>query len=46
MGVLPLRELPPRGVFISSVDWTKSAAELAAGLKIIIPARDSSPSTM
>jgi len=46
MGVLPLRELPPRGVFFSSVDWTKSASELAAGLKIIIPARDSNPSTM
>lgn len=44
-GELPLRELPPRGIFLSSVDWTKREANLAAGLKIVIPARDAIPST-
>ncbi len=44
-GDLPLRELPPRGIFISSVDWTQRDAECDAGLKLIMPAHAASPST-
>jgi 2-amino-4-hydroxy-6-hydroxymethyldihydropteridine diphosphokinase len=40
-GELPLRELPPRGIFISSVDWTARDAVSAAGLKLEMPAQDS-----
>lgn len=44
-GELPLRELPPRGIFISSVDWTQQAADHDASLKLAIPARVGNPAT-
>lgn len=44
-GELPLRELPPRGIFISSVDWTRQELNPAAGLMLVFPARDGNPAT-
>ncbi len=44
-GKLPMRELPPRGIFISSVDWTIQDSECEAGLQLQIPARDSMPAS-
>lgn len=42
-GELPLRELPPRGIFISGVDWTRQELNREEGLKLVFPARDSNP---
>jgi 2-amino-4-hydroxy-6-hydroxymethyldihydropteridine diphosphokinase len=44
-GELPIRELPARGVFISSVDWTKQTADLESGLQIVISSTDTTPRT-
>jgi 2-amino-4-hydroxy-6-hydroxymethyldihydropteridine diphosphokinase len=44
-GKLAMRELPPRGIFISSVDWTMQDSRSEAGLKLQIPAYDSMPAT-
>ena len=43
-GDLPLRELPPRGIFISSVDWTARDAVATTGLKLEMPVLDASSS--
>lgn len=44
-GDLPLRELPPRGIFISSVDWTQLDAACNSGLKLQMPVGDSEAAT-
>jgi 2-amino-4-hydroxy-6-hydroxymethyldihydropteridine diphosphokinase len=44
-GELPLRELPPRGIFISSIDWTQDCCANDVGLKLQMPASDSMPAT-
>ncbi len=44
-GELPLRELPPSGIFISSVDWTQHDAEIEQGLQLHMPVRNTTPAT-
>lgn len=44
-GDLPLRELPPRGIFISSLDWTARDTNRDGGLKLEMPARDANHAT-